>query len=149
MAKQSKEHIIENILRDYHTYQIGLNNCQMQLDYIMPTMVSHYQSDGSHSTFYISNNTEKVAIDRIESKRALDLKEEIEKNKLILESIDRAVSGLNDEECAFVKWRYFYRLPVAEVKSKMHIAEDKTFYKIRRKTLEQLTISLSNLIFLK
>jgi hypothetical protein len=124
LNKSSKERIIETHLRHYNTYKIGMKNLQRQLDYIMPSLVSGYGSDGSHSFFYIGNNTERVALDRIESKKAIDLREEIERYRLITESIEL-------------------------VKDAMDYAEVKSIYRIRRHVLDKLMISLNNLLTLK
>lgn len=144
--KASKERTIEAHLRHYNTYRVGIVNCQKQLDYISPTMVSGYSTDGVNSLFYISNNTERVALDRIESKRALDLKEEIAEYQLVVDSIDNAFAELKPQEKEFVRLRYFECLPIYEVKSKMKYKEDKSVYRIRRHVLDKLLISLNNLL---
>jgi DNA-directed RNA polymerase specialized sigma subunit len=149
LNKITKERNIETHLRHYKTYQVGIKNCQKQLDYIMPTLVSGFGSDGCSSFFYIENNTEKVALDRIESKKALDLKEEINQYTLIVESINDALSELQDQEKEFVRLRYFECLPIYEVKTKMGYSEEKSVYRIRRHVLDKLLISLNNLLSLQ
>jgi DNA-directed RNA polymerase specialized sigma subunit len=149
LNKATKERTIEMHLRHYHTYRVGIINCQKQLDYIMPSLVSGYNTDGVNSFFFVSNNTEKVALDRIESKRAIDLKEEIDQYKIIVESINRAFSELKEQEKCFVQWRYFDCLPMYEVKTKMGYSEEKSVYRIRRHILDKLLISLNNLLSLK
>ncbi|WP_236018171.1 hypothetical protein [Alicyclobacillus suci] len=58
----------------------------------MPSMTARYDlAEGSHGTFFISSSTEKYAIDRIESKRALDLHEQIAHYQMIVDSIDKAL----------------------------------------------------------
>lgn len=79
----------------------GIKNCEQQLDYIMPSLVSRYEANND-SAFWVVNNTEKVAIDRIESFRALELKEEIERYKILTQSIENAVEALEMVERAFV-----------------------------------------------
>jgi DNA-directed RNA polymerase specialized sigma subunit len=147
--KATKERVIEAHLRHYNTYRVGIINCQKQLDYIMPSLVSGYKTDGSSSVFYISNNTEKVALDRIESKRAIDLKEEIEQFKIVVDTIDNAYEELKTQEKEFVRLRYFECLPIYEVKTKMGYSEEKSVYRIRRHVLDKLLISLNNLLSLK
>lgn len=146
--RTEKERIIENYLMNYNTYKAGIINCKKQLDYISPSLVSGYNPDGQNSIFYISNNTAHVALDRIEGKRALDLREQIEKFTLIIESIDRAVDELQDRQKEFVKWRYFAGLPMQEVIFRLNYAERKSAYLIRRKVLDKLLISLNNLLIL-
>lgn len=115
----------------------------------MPSMVARYEVDGKGSGFYISNNTERVAIDRIESKRALDLHENIKQNELICTSIERAFKELQPQEQDFVKLRYFDCKPIEVVKREMKYNEDRSVYRIRRHVLDKLLISLNNLFTMK
>src|SRR4051794_29197789 len=99
--KAMKERVIENHLRHYPNYKVGIRNCQKQLDYLLPNITARYEYiEGS--TFWIGNDTERVAIDRVESKRALDLHEEIERFLLIVTTIDNAIDGLKQQEKQFV-----------------------------------------------
>ena len=148
-SKGTKERIIENHLRHYNTYRVAIMNCEKQLEYIMPSLVSQFGSDGTHSIFYVGNNTERVALDRIESKRALDLKEEILQYQLVVESIDNAIDPLQENEKVFVNLRYFDSLPIRDVKEKMGYSEEKSIFRIRRNVLDKLMISLNNLLSLK
>lgn len=148
--KAMKERTIENLLRFYKTYQVGIKNCEQQLEYIMPSLVSRYEvSTDTGESFWIVNNTEKVALDRIESKRALDLREEIERYKIICSSIDNALENLTESERHFVILRYFECKPIAVVTSGLGYAEEKSVYRIRRHVLDKLLISLNNLLSLK
>lgn len=148
-TKAMKERCIENHLRFYYTYLTGIKNCEQQLDYIMPSLVSTCGTGENGSLFFIVNDTEKVAVDRIEGKRALDIREQIEHYKIIVSSIDNALENLKEQELDFVKFRYFERLPIQEVKIKLKYSEDKSVYRIRRLVLDQLIISLNNLLILK
>ena len=143
--KSVVERTIENHLRHYNTYKVGILNCQRQLDYIMPSLTTRFDYING-STFYIGNNTEKIAIDRIESKRALDLYEEIERYKLIVDSIETAFGQLKPQEQDFVKLRYFDCEPIEYVKQALGYSEEKSVYRIRRHVLDKLEISLKNLI---
>jgi DNA-directed RNA polymerase specialized sigma subunit len=147
--RESKERTIENFLNKYNTYKIGVINCQKQLDYIMPTLTARYDTDGQRSAFYISNNTEQVALDRITSKKALDLLEEIEQYKHIISSIENALGDLDEKQKNFVKYRYFHGLKMYEIKELMGYSEEKSLYKIRKGILDKFLISLNNLLSLK
>ena len=144
-----KERVIENYLNKYITYQIGIKNCQNQLDYMMPSLTCRYESDGKSASYFIANDTEQVALDRITSKKALDLLEEIEQFKLILTSIDNAMGELDSKQNLFVQKRYFEGLKMYEIKPLLHVAEEKALYRIRRQILDKFLISLNNLISLK
>ena len=148
--KAMNERMIENHLRLFKTYKIGIMNCEQQLEYIMPSLVARYEvSTDTGESFFIVNNTEKVALDRIESKRALDLREEIERFKIITSSIENALQDLKEQEMQFVELRYFDCLPVHDVKTKLGYQEEKSVYRIRRHVLDKLLISLNNLLSLK
>jgi DNA-directed RNA polymerase specialized sigma subunit len=149
LNKAMKERAIERYLKMYHTYLLGIQNSQKQLDYIMPTMVSNFAYGNENAHFYISNDTGKVALDRIESKRALDLKEDIEQYKIITNTIEAAYEQLKGKEKDFVKYRYFEGLEIYEIKEKMGYQEEKSLYRIRRIVLDKLLISLNNLLTLK
>jgi len=149
LNRVTKERIIENFLNKYITYQIGIKNCQNQLDYMMPSLTFRYESDGNIAQYHIANNTEQVALDRITSKKALDLLEEIEQFKLILASIDNATAELDEKQKSFLELRYFKGLKMYEIKPLMHISDEKTLYRIRRQILDKFLISLNNLISLK
>jgi hypothetical protein len=149
LNREAKERVIENYLSKYTSYKIGIKNCQNQLDYMMPSLTARYDSNGMAASYYIANNTERVALDRITSKRALDLLEEIEQYNLIIGSIDNALSELDETQRKFVELRYFKGLKVYEAKAQMHISEDKSFYRIRKQVLDKFIISLNNLASLK
>ena len=144
-----KEKIIENHLRYFNTYKIAIKNLKKQLDYISPTLTAKYGNDGIGSFFYIANDTEKVAIDRIESKRALDLHEEINQYQIIVDSIEGAMQELNDQEKLFIDLRYFKCLPISLVTKDLGYSEERSTYRIRKFTLDKLSISLSNLLVMK
>jgi DNA-directed RNA polymerase specialized sigma subunit len=143
-----KERTIENHLRLYNTYKIGIINSEKQLEYIMPNIITQYGVEKSGGAFFFVGNdkTSNGALDRIEGKRALDLKEEIAKFELITTSIENALQDLKQQEQTFVKWRYFECLPMQEVKTKLGYSEEKSVYRIRRHTLDKLLISLNNLL---
>jgi hypothetical protein len=148
--KANNERIIENHLRYFETYKTGIKNCEQQLEYIMPSLVSRYEvSTDTGESFFIVNNTANVALDRLESKRALDLREEIERFKIITSSIENALQNLNDTERRFVQLRYFECKAIAVVSSALGYAEEKSVYKVRRHVLDKLGISLKNLLSLK
>ena len=149
-AKAQYERAIENHLRFYKTYLVGIKNCEQQLDFIMPNITTKFGADNHGAFFYVvTDSTANIALDRIEGKRALDLREEIEKYKIITASIENALAELKDQEQDFVKYRYFECLPIHEVKLKLGYSEEKSVYRIRRHVLDKLLISLNNLLSFK
>lgn len=148
--KSMKERQIENHLRFYKTYLVGIRNCEQQLEYIMPNITTKYGADNHGSFFYVvADSTCNVALDRIEGKRALDLREEIAKYKIITKSIDQAIAELKPQEQDFVKYRYFDCLPMHDVKQKLGYSEEKSVYRLRKHVLDKLMISLHNLFSFK
>jgi DNA-directed RNA polymerase specialized sigma subunit len=145
-----KKRQIENHLRFYKTYLVGIKNCEQQLDYILPNITTKFGADNHGAFFYVvADSTCNIAIDRIEGKRALDLKEEIEKYKIITQSIEKAIAELKPQEQDFVKHRYFDCLPMHDVKTKLGYSEEKSVYRLRRHVLDKLIISLHNLLSFK
>lgn len=150
MQKTMKERIIENHLRFYKTYLVGIKNCEQQLDFIQPNITTKFGADNHGAFFYVvSDSTANIALDRIEGKRALDLREEIERYKIITASIDNAMQELKQQEIDFIKYRYFDCLPMLDVKIKLGYSEEKSVYRIRRHVLDKLLISLNNLLSFK
>jgi DNA-directed RNA polymerase specialized sigma subunit len=148
--KSIKERQIENHLRFYKTYLVGIRNCEQQLEYIQPNITTKFGADNHGAFFYVvADSTCNIAIDRIEGKRALDLREEIERYKIITSSIDKAFEELKPQEKDFVKYRYFDCLPIHDVKTKLGYSEEKSVYRLRKHVLDKLMISLHNLLTFK
>lgn len=149
LSREQKERVLENYLNNYKTYKVGIKNCQKQLEYLMPSLVCRFDTNGKIAQFYIANNTEQVALDRITSKKALDLQEEIEQFGLIVCTIDEAVKELDELQQKFVDLRYFHGLKMNQVQANLMYYEERTLYRIRKQIMDKLLISLSNLLSLK
>lgn len=129
---------------------MGIKNCEQQLEYIQPNITTKFGADDHGAFFYVvADSTCNIAIDRIEGKRALDLKEEIERYKIITSSIEKAMAELKQQELDFVNHRYFDCLPMHEVKTKLGYSEEKSVYRLRKHVLDKLLISLHNLLTFK
>jgi DNA-directed RNA polymerase specialized sigma subunit len=136
---------IEKHLRQYTTYKIGMMTLQKQLDHIMPNVTATYKlSEGSNGTFEITSDTEDYAVDRIESKKALMLHEDIERYGIIIESIDQAVSDLDEMERKFVEVRYINRKTIAQTSIELGYSE-KHIFNLRHQVMDKLLISLRGL----
>jgi len=143
-SKQIKK--IERLLRYYTYYKVGLMNLQKQLDYIMPEITARYEFvKGTVGTFKLTSQTEKFAIDRIESKKALMLYEDIERYNIIIDSIDEAVSELDPIEREFIEKRYINRMPMKQTAQEMGYSE-KYLFSIRNQAMDKLLISLRGLL---
>ncbi|WP_306010497.1 sigma-70 family RNA polymerase sigma factor [Bacillus sp. MMSF_3328] len=141
-ANKRRQRKIESHLKNYHQYKIGIKNLKLQLDSIMPNItVSFDVLEGSVGTFVIKSPTEKYAIDRIESKRALDLYEQMEQYQLIVDCIDSAIEGLEEEEQKFVEYRYFSNFSARKMAMMLGYGES-TIFHIRNKILDKLAHSL-------
>jgi DNA-directed RNA polymerase specialized sigma subunit len=145
-----KERLIETHLRFYPTYLVGIKNYEQQLEHIMPTLTTAYGSENTGSDVRaISDKTSTFAIQRVEGRRAVGLRQEIERYRIITQSIENAMEQLHSQERHFVKLRYFDHLPMYEVRSKLGFSDEKSAYRLRRIVLDKLCISLNNLLTLK
>ncbi|MGG3737211.1 sigma factor-like helix-turn-helix DNA-binding protein [Aeribacillus pallidus] len=137
---------VENLLRHYHYYKSGIKNLKKQLDYIMPGITANYEiQEGSTGSFVIQSKTEKYAIDRIESKRALDIYEKIQEYEIIVSSIESSLEVLSEEEKQFVTLRYFENKSIKVVAYNMNCSE-RSVFNIRENVLHKLSISLSGIL---
>lgn len=147
--KKENFKILEGHLRNYRNYLAGIKNMHKQMDYIMPGMTASYDlREESIGAFVFSSSTEKYAIDRIESNRALQLHEDIVIYELIVNSIQDAVVELEDEEKEFVEMRYFNNCSINETAETMGYSERQVFL-IRNNIRDKLLISLKNILRLK
>ena len=139
--------VIEHHLRNYRTYKAGIKNLQRQLDFIMPNVTATYGVDmeGSTGTFDVSSKVEKIAIDRIEGKRALDLHEDIRQYEIIIESIDIALEEVEETEQEFIENRYFEGRTVKETSIEMGYGE-KHIFNVRNRLFNKLLISLRSIV---
>lgn len=143
-TKQIKK--IEKHLRKYTTYKIGLVSLQKQLDYIMPDITATYElTEGNNGTFKINSLTKDYAVDRVESKKALMLHEDMERYNIIIESIDEAVSDLDELERKFIEVRYINRKTIAQTSIELGYSE-KHIFNVRNQVMDKLLISLRGLI---
>lgn len=144
--KNQIERAIEYHLRHYRTYLVGIKNLEKQLDWILPSAISSYDmTEGGGSGFSIKSTTEDFAIDRIESKRALDIHEEKERYELIVRSIDAALEDLDETEKAFVKCRYFEDEMIEKCALQLGYART-SLYDVRRRVMDRLMISLKGVL---
>lgn len=137
---------VETHLFRYAHYQVAIKNLKRQLDYILPDITANYElREGSTGTFSIASSTENIAIDRIESRRAINLHEEIKHYELLLQCIDDAIHGLDAQDRAFIEARYIQGRTVAAIAEKdgYSLAH---MYKIRDRILGKLLISLSAIV---
>ena len=133
-------------LSNYHVYKAGIINLQNELDRIMPGITVSYEvMEGSIGTFTFKSKTEDYAIDRIESKRALQLHEDIATYKIIVESIDNALAQLDEKERDYVRYRYIQGNPVHLVAQKLCYSE-RQCQAIRDMAKDKLLITLKNIV---
>lgn len=135
---------IEAHVRLYKTYEATIANCKRQLDYMLPSAVISYDFNSGGSGFTIST-TERSAIDRLESKKAIDLHETIERYTLIIKSIDKALESLEPEERSFMEYRYFKNLSFEEIAVDLSYSV-RSVFGLKNQALEKLAISLLNIV---
>ncbi|GIN93286.1 hypothetical protein J22TS1_43370 [Siminovitchia terrae] len=150
MVKSSKKKHryaeLEALLRHYKNFKTGIKNLQQQLDFIMPGITTSYDNqEGAGGTFVIDSKTERFAIDRIESKRALDLRGKINIYQLVVTCIDAALEDLNENEQQFVELRYFQGKTIEDLADIIGYAP-RSIFNLRNEVLEKLSISLSGVL---
>ena len=144
MKKRIRE--IENHLRHYRTYKTGISNIQKKLDYLMPGITATYEvREGSTGAFVFTTNKDSSPIDRIESKRVLDLYEEMNRDQMIVDAIEKAVQDLPEIEQDFIEKRYFHDYSIAKLSFELGYSE-RSIFKIRKQVMDKLLISLGSLV---
>lgn len=148
MKARKKKDIYKNIeyhLRNYRFYKSAIRNLQQQLEYIMPNITANYElREGGKGTFSIESSTEKAAIDRIESRRALNIAEDKKRYELIISCIDNSCEVLSDMERTFVEKRYFEDVCIDDVAGQLGYSVP-YMYKLRNQIMKNLSIPLSGL----
>lgn len=148
-AKHEQFKKIVHHLENYRIYKVGIVNLQKELDRIMPGITVSYEvMEGTVGAFCFKSKTEDYAIDRIESKRALQLHENIAVYKMIVESIDAALEYLDDKEREYVIYRYIDKQPVYKAAELMSYSDRQTL-NIKKRVQEKLLTCLANIIHLE
>jgi DNA-directed RNA polymerase specialized sigma subunit len=112
----------------------------------MPNITATYEvSEGSSGTFNIKSDTENYAIDRIESKKALILHEDIAKYDMLIGSMDQAIEELDDIEKKFIQLRYIERRTIMQTSIELGYSE-KYVFNLRNHVMDKLLISLKGLL---
>lgn len=139
---QASIKIIEAHLRRYRSYEAAIANSQTELDYLLPSGIISYDFTGGGG-FTVRSSTENSALDRLESKRAIDLHEVIQKCKLLISQMDRAIEVLNEGEKHFVHMRYFDSMSMEEIAPILKYSVRSTYY-VKDTALEKLFIAMMN-----
>ena len=137
---------IESHLFNLKHYKVAIRNLQKQLDYIMPNITANYSIEGGGGgVFTVSSTTERAAIDRIESRRALNIHEEIQRYTLLIECIHESLDILTDQERHFIDLRYMQEKPMIEVSECLDYSVPH-IYRLRDQALSKLALSLSAVV---
>lgn len=148
ISKAVKKRIrdIEYHLKHYQMYKTGIANLNKKLDYLMPGITATYEvHEGSTGAFVVSSKKERAPIDRIESKRVLDLYEEMNRDEMIVDAIEKALKDLPDIEKSFIEKRYFQDYSIAKLSMELGYSE-RSIFKIRTQVMDKLLISLGSLL---
>lgn len=136
---------IENHLSNYRQYQTGIKNAQMALDYLIPGYTANYEiMEGKSGYFSFKSSTETAAIDRIESRRAFVLHEDLKLYTLLVNAIDNAMSDLDETEEALIKYRYFEKWNFDQISYKLGYTQRNLFH-IKDRALEKLYVNLKTI----
>lgn len=146
--KRPKDLIIERIekhLSNYYHYKTGIKNSEMALEYLLPGYTFNYEiREGKSGTFNFKSSTESAAIDRIESRRARNLIDDLEIYTLLVGSIDNAMKDLDETERTFIKYRYFDKWNFDQISYKMDYTQRNLFH-IKERALNGLYVNLKSI----
>lgn len=125
--KQIKK--IEYHLKNYNNYMAAIRNLKKQLEY-----------QESREKLSINDSSTRTSV-------IVSLKSKLSQNQIIIESIDIAISELNEIEKQLVTYRYFKNWTIK--KTAMQIGySDKSLFVIRNQLMDKLIISLSSILHL-
>lgn len=137
---------IEFYLKNYKTFTVGIQNLQKQLNYIIPGFNENYQLNSNTTGMFVhTSENECYGVDRIVSRKAFILNEDMEKYKIIVNSINKALSELDEVEYEFIDSRYLKGKTIIQTSFDLGYSE-KYIFTLRKKTLNKLLISLKGLI---
>lgn len=142
-TKMKNIKIIESHLRNRTAYETAIRNLEKQLDYIMPKMTASYEAREGSVGFTLRSSTEDIALDRIEGRRALAIREEITMNQFILEAIAEALADLDQAGRDFIRYRYDEGLTFAQVAQAMGYSSETSVFTIRNRVFNRLLITLA------
>ncbi|MGP4063075.1 hypothetical protein [Halobacillus sp. H74] len=138
---------IERYLYQYNNYLVGLKNMKRYYESLYPRVTATYDDVGGGSTgaFTYKSQTEDIALKRME-KEFENLKAQIDEYELIIGSIDEALKHLDKTKRKFVELRYFQRVDMDMIASKLKYANKRSVYSIRDKVEDELIVSLKILL---
>lgn len=143
-AHEEDFEVIEQHLKDYYLYRSGLKNLQAQYDRLFPKITTAFRvSEGSSGTMSFKSDTEDYAIERVELSETI--KREILEYQNVISSIENALSVLDKREREFVEYRYFQRLTINQILSKIPYSR-RGVYGVRDRVKAKLMINLRNLL---
>lgn len=134
MTKEERKKCIKNVekhLRNYNNYKISLSNLERQLSIASSDNPRYYSPPHSNK-----HSSEKF------------IKSEIEFMKMLIETIDKALTELSDIEREFVQYRYFNKWTVNKTALEMGYSE-KAIFTIRNQVMDKLIIGLGSLSFMQ
>lgn len=138
--------VIENHLKNYEYYKMGVRNMKRQKENLYPSITSQIDEvgGGRSGSFEWKSKTEETAIKRIE--RSFDLLEaDIRQYELVISSIDEALENLAQKEKRYVELRYFQKAKMERVAAKLNYSK-RNMYNMREQVLGKLYISLKHLL---
>lgn len=137
---------IENHLRNLASYRTGIKSLEKQLEYIMPNTTASYELREGGFSFTVRSSTEDVALDRIEGKRALDIRERIGRYQIIIDTIEDALADLKPLQRKFIELRYFQELTFMEIAPKLGYSAESSVFTIRNQAFHRLLITCAGIL---
>lgn len=147
-TKMKNIKLIEIHLRNRPAYEAAIRNLAKQLDYIMPKITASYEAREGSVGFTLRSSTEDIALDRIEGRRALQIREEMTHYQLVLDAINDALEILDPQERDFIRYRYEEVMTFAQVARAMGYSSETSVFTIRNQVFNRLLIMLSGILMM-
>lgn len=136
---------IENHLRNYKFYKVGIIHNKRKLDMILPNITTNYEiREGSSGVFIVKSTTEDVVLCRLESRAAVQAHETIEEYQRIVDAIDASLKQLTEDEREYVKLRYFENYSISDLCTTLSCSE-RQVHRIRYNIINKLLIGLDSI----
>jgi hypothetical protein len=146
LTDKTKYKEIEFHLRNYKTYCVALKNIAKQIEYFYPNITSNIPEVNYYGIkLKRFSKTEDTAIKNLESPEVQKMRKEMEKYKIIVQSIDSSLEIMEKDEKEFIQNRYFKNYSIKKTAIEMHYTE-KHIFSIRKRVMDKLGLSLSGIL---
>lgn len=136
---------IENILRKYRQYKVGIQNLSRQIEMWPKVSSDSLTSERSYCLSIPRSGLPDDCMSEPIEPEVADLRKKYYKYTLIVESIDQSLEELSEIEKTFIEYRYFQMWSIRRISIEIGYSES-SVHVIRRTCLKKLSISLSGIV---